>query len=119
MMEEKEFRKKLDLSKKEDLSIAVIHLINIEDHLAFTAMKTGKEEYLKVLDSVRELRKKLMKKLVINKEGEMWCISKHLLAATMRLLETGEKCIGNDDKKQTNCSRMLLMSIVCFGSYRR
>jgi hypothetical protein len=99
MMEEKEFRKKLDLSKKEDLSIAVIHLINIEDHLAFTAMKTGKEEYLKVLDSVRELRKKLMKKLVINKEGEMWCISKHLLAATMRLLETGEKCIGNDDKE--------------------
>ena len=98
-MEEKEITKKLDLSKKEDLSIAVIHLINAEDHLAFTAMKTKKEEYLKVLDSVRNLRKRLMKKLVSNTEGEMWCTSKHLLAATMRLLETGEKCIGNDDKE--------------------
>lgn len=91
--------KKLDLSKKEDLSIAVINLINAEEHLAFTAMKTGKEEYLKVLDSVRELRKKLMSKLVVNKDGEMWCISKHLLATTMRLLETGEKCIGNSDQE--------------------
>ncbi len=91
--------KRLDLSKKEDLSIAVIHLINTEDHLAFTAMKTGKEEYLKILDSVRELRKKLLKKLLINTEGELWCCSKHLLAATMRLLETGEKCIGNDDQE--------------------
>ncbi|OGI15582.1 hypothetical protein A3K63_01545 [Candidatus Micrarchaeota archaeon RBG_16_49_10] len=85
--------KRLDLSKKEDLSIAVINLINAEEHLAFTAMKTGKEEYLKVLETVRELRKKLMSKLVRNKEGEMWCISKHLLAATMRLLESGEKCM--------------------------
>lgn len=97
-MKGEDIAKKLDLSKKEDLSIAVIHLINTEDHLAFTAMKTGKEEYLKILDSVRELRKKLMKKLVINTEGELWCTSKHLLAATMRLLETGEKCIGNSDE---------------------
>jgi len=95
----KKLAKKLDLSKKEDLSIAVMNLISIEEHLAFTAMKTGKEEYLKILDCVRELRKKLLKRLVVNREGEMWCISKHLLATTMRLLETGEKCIGNDDKQ--------------------
>jgi len=99
MMKEKDVAKKLDLAKKEDLSIAVIHLINAEDHLVFTAIKTGKEEYLKILDSVRELRKKLYKKLIKNTEGEMWCTGKHLLAATMRLLETGEKCIGNSDKE--------------------
>lgn len=98
-MKGKEMVKKIELSKKEGLSIAVIHLINTEDHLAFTAMKTGKEEYLKILDSVRKLRKKLMKKFVSNTEGENWCTAKHLLAATMRLLETGEKCIGNDDKE--------------------
>ena len=98
-MKKDEIAKKIDLSKKEDLSIAVIHLINIEDHLAFTAIKTGKNEYLEILDAVRQLRKKLMNKLVVNKEGECWCISKHLLAATMRLLETGEKCIGDDNKE--------------------
>lgn len=96
-MKKEEIAKKLDISKKEDLSIAVIHLINAEDHLAFTAMKTGKEEYMKILDSVRDLRKKLFKKLLKNTEGEVWCVSKHLLAATMRLLEVGERCIGNDD----------------------
>lgn len=98
-MEEKEVAKKLDMSKKEDLSLAVMNLISIEEHLVFTAMKTGKEEYLNVLDSVRELRKKLLKKLERNTEGEMHCINKHLLATTMRLLETGEKCIGNDDQE--------------------
>lgn len=76
---EKEMEKKIDLSKKEDLSIAVVHLINTEDHLAFTAMKTGKEEYLKVLDCIRELRKKLMKKLVTNVEGEMWCLPPNMI----------------------------------------
>lgn len=91
--------KKLDISKKEDLSIAVMNLISIEEHLAFTAMKTGKKEYLEVLDAVRELRKKLLKKLIVNTEGQMWCISKHLLSTTMRLLETGEKCIGNSDEE--------------------
>lgn len=101
-MKKKDIAKKLDIAKKEDLSIAVIHLINTEDHLAFTAIKTGKKEYLKILDSVRELRKKLFKKLIKNTEGEMWCANKHLLAATMRLLETGEKCIGNNNNEANN-----------------
>ncbi len=91
--------KKLDISKNEDLCVGVMNLISLEEHLAFTALKTGKEEYKHVLSAVREVRKRLMKKLVKNTEGQMWCISKHLLAATMRLLETGEKCMGNDDKE--------------------
>ena len=90
---------KVDLTKLEDLSMAVMNLISIEEHLAFTAMKTKKEEYLHVLDSVRNLRKILLKKLVKNTEGEMWCISKHLLATTMRLMETSTKYINNDTKQ--------------------
>src|SRR3990172_7827752 len=89
---------KVDLTKLEDLSMAVMNLISIEEHLAFTAMKTKKEEYLHVLDSVRNLRKILLKKLIKNTEGEMWCISKHLLATTMRLMETSTKYINNDNK---------------------
>ena len=90
---------KVDLTKLEDLSMAVMNLISIEEHLAFTAMKTKKEEYLHVLDSVRNLRKILLKKLIKNTEGEMWCISKHLLATTMRLMETSTKYINNDNKQ--------------------
>ena len=95
----------VDLTKLEDLSIAVMNLISVEEHLAFTAMKTKKVEYLHVLDSVRELRKNLLKKIVKNTEGELWCISKHLLATTMRLMETSTKYINNDSKTALEFSK--------------
>ncbi|MBI4438719.1 hypothetical protein HY640_02200 [Candidatus Woesearchaeota archaeon] len=80
-----------DLSRDEDLSIALMNLISLEEHTYFTAMKTGNKQYLSMMASIRELRKKLLAKMVTNPEGEEWCISKHLLAATMRLIETGTK----------------------------
>ena len=89
----------VDLTKQEDLSIAVMNLISLEEHLIFTAMKTKKEEYLYVLESIRNLRKNLLKKIVNNTEGELWCISKHLLATTMRLMETSTKYIDNNPKE--------------------
>ncbi len=87
---------KADLTNREDLSIAIMNLISIEEHLAFTAMKTGKPIYLEVLKEVRKLRINLLKKVLKNTEGELWCISKHLLSATMRLMESSTKYIGND-----------------------
>ena len=75
---------KLDLSSDEDLSIAVMNLISIEEHLFFTAEKTNKDAYLRILSEVREMRKELLKKIIKDYEGEVWCISKHLLSASMR-----------------------------------
>jgi hypothetical protein len=40
---------------------------------------------------VRAIRKELLGKLIDRHEGETWCITKHLLAATMRLIEVGTK----------------------------
>lgn len=90
----------IDLSLYEDLSIAVMNLISLEEHFFFTGAKTGKTEYFDVLNGVREIRKELMKKLVKNHEGETWCISKHLLAATMRLVEVGTKLQSQDKKDE-------------------
>lgn len=81
----------VDLSLEEDLSIAVMNLISLEEHYFLTAEKTGKVEYLKHLEEVREMRKSLLAKMIPVHEGETWCITKHLLAATMRLLEVGTK----------------------------
>ena len=81
----------LDLSSDEDLSIAIMNLISIEEHLFFTANKTGKTKYFALLNETREMRKELMKLIVKNPEGEIWCTSKHLLAASMRLFEVGTK----------------------------
>ena len=92
-------QQKLDLSSDEDLSIAVMNLISIEEHLFFTAEKTGKKHYYQLLKEVRELRKQLLKKLIRDYEGEVWCISKHLLAASMRLIEVGTKQLGQGEKK--------------------
>jgi hypothetical protein len=90
---------KLDLSSDEDLSIGVMNLISIEEHLFFTANKTGKSKYYDLLYEVREIRKSLLKRMIKEYEGEVWCISKHLLAASMRLMEVGTKALTKGDKK--------------------
>lgn len=94
--------KKLDLSSDEDLSIAIMNLISIEEHLFFTSQKTGKSSYLKLLNEVREMRKDLLKNIIKDYEGEVWCISKHLLASSMRLMEVGTKELtkGNNQKAE-------------------
>ena len=91
---------KLDLSSDEDLSIAVMNLVSLEEHFFFTGAKTGKEKYYDLLGKVREIRKELLKKIVKDAEGEVWCISKHLLAASMRLIEVGTKELTKDNKKE-------------------
>ena len=92
---------KLDLSLGEDLSIALMNLISLEEHFLFSFMKTSEKKYLDFLEQIRELRKKLMLKIVKkNDDSEKWCISKHLLAASMRLSEVGTKYLHDNKKKQ-------------------
>src|SRR3989338_8519387 len=92
----------IDLSRDEDLSIALMNLISLEEHFYFTAMKTNNQKYLEMLNSVINLRKDLLKKIVTNPKGEEWCISKHLLAGSMRLTEVGTKELAKNNKKEAN-----------------
>jgi len=92
----------VDLSRDEDLSIALMNLVSLEEHFFFTAMKTGNQKYLDSLISVRETRKKFLKKIVRDPVGEEWCISKHLLAGSMRLYEVGCKELSKGSKKEAN-----------------
>ena len=80
-----------DLSSDQDLTIAIMNLISIEEHLVFSGAKTGKTSFYDMVQDVRELRKNLMLKVIPAYEGEVWCISKHLLATAMRLMEVGTK----------------------------
>lgn len=91
---------KMDLSSDQDLSLAIMNLISIEEHFFFTAQKTGKDEYFDLLKEVREMRKVLLKKIIKEYEGEVWCISKHLLSASMRLMEVGTKQLGIGKKEE-------------------
>lgn len=92
--------KNIDLSSAEDLSIGIMNLISIEEHLAFSLMKTDNLKYLNLLNSVRKIRISLLKRIVKNPKGEEWCISKHLLAASMRIMETANKYLKEGNKKE-------------------
>ena len=103
----KEFVEKLDAAKKvnpkdlsfdQDLTIGIMNLISIEEHLMFSGAKTGKHQFYDLIDEVREQRKQMMQKIIPSYEGEVWCISKHLLAASMRLFEVGTKALAAGDK---------------------
>jgi len=90
----------VDLSTEEDLSIAVMNLISLEEHFFFSGAKTGKDEYYEMLSEVREIRKVLLARMIDKTEAESWCISKHLLATTMRLMEVGTKLQGDGKKEE-------------------
>ena len=92
----------LDLSSDQDLSIALMNLVSLEEHFFFSGAKTGKVGFYDLINTVRNMRKELMERIVKKSgpdDGEVWCISKHLLAASMRLYEVGTKAIGAGRKK--------------------
>ena len=95
-------RGKLDLSSDEDLSVAIMNLISIEEHFFFSGAKTGNKKYFDLLNQTRQIRKELLKKLVkdIEPGSEKWCLSKHLLAAAMRLIEVGTKYYQDGKKEE-------------------
>lgn len=87
----------LDLSSDQDLSIALMNLVSLEEHFFFSGAKTRKPGFYDMINEVREMRKELMQRIVQKstaESGEVWCISKHLLAASMRLMEVGTKALG-------------------------
>lgn len=93
----------LDLSSDQDLSIALMNLISLEEHFFFSGAKTKKTGFYDLLNTVRSMRKELMERIVDKSSvegGEVWCISKHLLAASMRLMEVGTKALGAGKKKE-------------------
>ena len=86
-------RNELDLSAGEDLSIALMNIVSLEEHSFFSFVKTKDEKFLEILETCRELRKRLLAKIVNKDESETWCMSKHLLASSMRLYEIGNRLL--------------------------
>ncbi|MBS3151352.1 hypothetical protein J4443_03170 [Candidatus Woesearchaeota archaeon] len=91
----------LDISAWEDLSIGLMNLVSLEEHCFFSYVRTQDDKFLKMLEAVRELRKKLLA-LIIKKDddSERWCMSKHLLASSMRLFEVGNRLLHEGKEKE-------------------
>lgn len=91
---------KMDLSSDEDLSLAIMNLISIEEHFFFSGAKSEDKKYYDFLNEVRLMRKELLKKIEKNPSYEEHCIMKHLLAGSMRLMEVGTKQLGMNKKEE-------------------
>lgn len=88
----------VDLSAAEDLSLAVMNLISLEEHFFFTGAKTKDASYYDLSGEIRSMRTRLMEGLVEKHEGETWCATKHLLSSAMRLIEVGNRYNAEGDK---------------------
>ncbi len=93
-----------DISKAQDLVMATVNLISLEEHLAFTALKTGEDDFYQLARRVRKIRVKCLKDLIGEPKGELWCSSKHTLSAMMRLFEVASKEEGKKCKEYLNAA---------------
>ncbi len=89
-----------DLSRDADLAVGLMNIISLEEHLSFSIAKTGDPKYAQILETIRPIRRNLQKKLIGSPPAEEWCMSKHLLAASMRLFEVGTKELDNNRPEQ-------------------
>ena len=106
----------LDLSAWEDLSIALMNLVSLEEHCFFSYVKTKDDKFLKMLEKVRESRKKLLKLIVKGDDGsEKWCMSKHFLASSMRLYEVANRLLH--EKKDKEAKEMYKESAELYGMF--
>ena len=97
-------KNELDLSAGEDLSIALMNIVSLEEHSFFSYIKTQDEKFLDILEISRELRKKLLLNIINKDDSEKWCMSKHLLASSMRMYEVGNRYLHErkmDEAKQS------------------
>ncbi len=95
----------LDLTDVQDLSIALMNLVSLEEHSFFSYAKTDNDKYLNILKRVRNTRKRFLKHIVKSKgDSEVRCMSKHLLATSMRLYEVGNKM--QDQGKENDAKKL-------------
>lgn len=84
---------RLDLSSDQDLALGIMNLVNLEEDFFLLGARSKNKDYYDLLFKVREMRKTLLQTIIQHYEGEVWCISKHLLAASMRLMQAGFKLV--------------------------
>lgn len=84
---------RLDLSSDQDLVLGIMNLVNLEEDFFLLGARLRNKDYYDLLFKVREMRKTLLQTVIQHYEGEVWCISKHLLSASMRLMQAGFKLI--------------------------
>lgn len=90
---------RMDLSSDQDLTMGIMNLVNLEEEFFLLGAEHKNQDFYATLLQVREMRKTFLQTIIQKYEGEVWCISKHLLAAAMRCIQGGTKLIASQQSK--------------------
>lgn len=72
-------------------------MIGLEEHLSATAAMANDPDIIAMIHRVRASRKAMLGFLIGDAPpGELWCASKHVLGAWMRIKEVGDKLASYD-----------------------
>ena len=71
----------LDLSSDQDLTIAIMNLIKLEQLLGGAGYDAA--------GAIRDMRHKLMSRIITDRRSDLWRVSQELLGDTMDLIEKG------------------------------
>lgn len=111
-----------DINSLEDRLWAIANTVSIEEHAISSYLRTNDVMFLNIAKEFREIRKSQME-YILGKEitehpAEIWCMTKHALAAAMRYSEVASRYTEGDlehcrmcleDSKK--CVNLLLMLI--------
>ena len=87
-----------DVAISTDAAMATAHLIALEEHLAASVAMLDDAALLAEILNTRALRKTMLEAIVgSHPPAELWCASKHVLGAWMRIKEVGDKLTSGED----------------------
>lgn len=89
-----------DIDIKSDLLMGVMNLIEAELHSAGSFLTTDDEKWLDIKKKIFNLRRKYMKDVEKEDVSQLHCFNKHILSASSRLTECGDKELRNNNKEK-------------------
>ena len=89
-----------DIDIKSDLLMGVMNLIEAELHSAGSFLTTDDEKWLDIKKKIFNLRRKYMKDVEKEDVSKLHCFNKHILSASSRLTECGDKELRNNNKEK-------------------
>lgn len=94
----------MDVDIKADQLWVVMNLIECELHAHGSFITTKKVMWLDLKNKCRKLRTKYMAEIERATEDQQHCFNKHILSASFRLMEVGDKHLSSgDEEKARDC----------------
>lgn len=90
---------KKDVGFIDDAIFYLQNMIAAETHALESYVSTKDEKWIDIAKKLRRNRSKRMYRLIPENQGELYCLSKHLLACSMALKELGNRYTEDDEEE--------------------